>query len=51
MKPIKRAYFMVLGPKFVIFQDRKQFFINFDGINQFLFTFCCKNNENTTYAL
>jgi hypothetical protein len=39
MKLIKRTYFMVLGPIFVIFQRRKQIFINFDGINLFLFTF------------
>jgi hypothetical protein len=50
MKLIKRAYFMVLGQNFVIFQRRKQIFINLDGINLFLFTSFCKNNEKTFHA-
>jgi hypothetical protein len=43
MKPTKRAYFRALGSNFVIFQRRKQIFIDLNGIikyhNQTIFFF------------
>jgi hypothetical protein len=35
MKHIKRAYFIALGSNFVIFQRRKQIFIDLNGIGSF----------------
>jgi hypothetical protein len=39
MKPIKRAYFIAQGSDFVIFQRRKQIFIDLNGIMLFLFIY------------
>jgi hypothetical protein len=50
MKPIKRTYFMVLGPNDVLFQRRKQIFINFDGIKLILFTFFFARGPSIKYV-